>query len=449
MKQRVFLIHGWSVQETTTYQALHLQLARAGFALEDVYLGRYVTLEDQVEIRDIARALHAALDEKLGRDWSQPFHIVTHSTGALVARAWVARHYTGDCCQHRPLQNLVFLAGPHFGSRLAHHGRSMLAHARYLGDTGEQILRALELGSAFSWQLADLWLDPAVWQEKGVRPYCLIGDRVLKGFKNEFAAKVFPAGFEAGSDMVVRAAAGNLNFRRYTLEARNGKLHFDGAVEGVPFGTLWQHVHSGPEHGIMNSIKRRTSAEGHPALRRILDCLSVANDAGYAQVRQSLALDTAATRQKRPGFAQLDFRFRDQEGQPVSDYLFHLGWIDGQGKERPSKAVRHTHKNEKDPSHFTVFIEMKHLDPALTYFVDLQANSGSRLFGYEPMKVTTEGRLNVLAELVREDQTTQVDVVLSRRAGGDLFVFHPGNDAALHVRWDRRGSVVETGLGVE
>ncbi|PLX82246.1 MAG: hypothetical protein C0617_14030 [Desulfuromonas sp.] len=92
---------------------------------------------------------------------------------------------------------------------------------------------------------------------------------------------------------------------------------------------------------------------------------------------------------------------------------------------------------------------MKHLDPALTYYVDLQANSGSRLFGYEPMKVTTEGSLNVLSELVREDQTTQIDVVLSRKAGGDLFVFHPGDDTDLHVRWNRRGSVVIPGLGVE
>ena len=31
MTQKVFLIHGWSVQETTTYQAFHAKLAENGF----------------------------------------------------------------------------------------------------------------------------------------------------------------------------------------------------------------------------------------------------------------------------------------------------------------------------------------------------------------------------------------------------------------------------------
>ncbi|MCK4503415.1 MAG: phospholipase, partial [Desulfuromonadales bacterium] len=96
---------------------------------------------------DLAKALQNALTDKLGDNWNEPFHIITHSTGALVVRHWIARHYRNEHCAAQPLQNLIFLAGPHFGSRLAHHGRSMLAHIRYLGDTGTKILNALELGS--------------------------------------------------------------------------------------------------------------------------------------------------------------------------------------------------------------------------------------------------------------------------------------------------------------
>ena len=131
MKERVFLIHGWSVSETTTYQALHKKLGENGFDLREIYLGRYVSLENEVEIRDIARALHHALQDQLKKDWSTPFHIVTHSTGALIAKQWIVRHYTGNFASRKPLRNIVFLAGPHFGSRLAHHGRSMLAQAAY------------------------------------------------------------------------------------------------------------------------------------------------------------------------------------------------------------------------------------------------------------------------------------------------------------------------------
>ena len=236
MAERVFLVHGWSVKDTTTYQALHLQLAANGFQLQEIYLGRYVSLEDEVEIRDIAKALHNALAEELNGDWSQPFHIITHSTGALVTRDWITHYYTGNFSRHKPLKNVVFLAGPHFGSRLAHHGRSMLSHAIYFGATGKKILNGLELGSAFAWKLAEAWLDKSNWQGKGIRFFNLIGDRV----ENEIFKKViFPAGFEEGSDMVVRAAAGNLNFKIFRINAAQNQVSEVGRVEDIPFGALY------------------------------------------------------------------------------------------------------------------------------------------------------------------------------------------------------------------
>ena len=220
MTERVFLIHGWSVSETTTYQALHKKLAENGFDLQEIHLGRYVSLDNDVEIRDIARALHSALERVLGRDWTTPFHIITHSTGALVSKQWIVRHYTGRFAAKKPLRNIVFLAGPHFGSRLAHHGRSMLAQVAHLGDTGKKVLNALELGSEFSWQINEAWLDSANWKAKGIRPYNLIGDRVVKQF---FQSRIFPAAFEPGSDMVVRV---------------NGSV----ALLNVPARTIWGSI---------------------------------------------------------------------------------------------------------------------------------------------------------------------------------------------------------------
>jgi triacylglycerol esterase/lipase EstA (alpha/beta hydrolase family) len=201
MNEKVFLVHGWSVTETTTYQALHLKLRDEGFDLAEIYLGRYVTLDNEVEVQDIAKAMHKALVEHLGRPpWRTPFHVITHSTGALILKEWVVRRYTGSYAKHQALRNLVFLAGPHFGSRLAHHGRSMLARAAYWGDTGKNVLIALELGSAFSWRSNGEWLDRGHWEAKGIRPYGLIGDMVERDF---FKSKIFPAGYEEGSDMVV------------------------------------------------------------------------------------------------------------------------------------------------------------------------------------------------------------------------------------------------------
>ena len=174
--QRVFLIHGWSVTETTTYQALHLKLAKQGFDLRNICLGRYVSLDDDVCIRDIARALHYALLDEL-KEESGNFHIITHSTGALVARYWIANHYDDKFASKHALKNLLMLAGPHHGSRLAHHGRTMLAYIKYGSDTGRKLLEALELGSEFNWQLTADWLNGTLWRKRGIRPYCLIGDR--------------------------------------------------------------------------------------------------------------------------------------------------------------------------------------------------------------------------------------------------------------------------------
>ena len=154
----------------------------------------------------------------MGNNWTDNFHIITHSTGALVVKQWIVHHYRDKFAQSKPLKNIVFLAGPHFGSRLAHHGKSMLAQIKYLGDTGEQVLTALELGSEHSWEINEAFLNRSNWKDKGINLYCIIGDRVKKEF---FASKIFPGAFEEGSDMVVRVPAGNLNFKRFIISQSN------------------------------------------------------------------------------------------------------------------------------------------------------------------------------------------------------------------------------------
>lgn len=292
MSEKVFLVHGWSVKETTTYQALHLKLRDAGYQLHEIFLGRYVSLDNEVEIKDIAKAMHNALVEQLGKPpWPGPFHIITHSTGALIVKHWTVHHYTGKAVTGKPLKNIVFLAGPHFGSRLAHHGRTFLARIAFWGDTGKKVLTALELGSKFSWDNNEEWLDRTHWAAKGVRPFCLIGDRVRKDF---FKSKIFPAGFEEGSDMVVRVAAGNLNFRRYELDGPTDKARLTGEITDVPFAALSRYVHSGESLGIMNNIKKAADPQQdkYLNLKLILLCLRVKTKADYAQARIDLAAVT-------------------------------------------------------------------------------------------------------------------------------------------------------------
>lgn len=453
MPTKVFLVHGWSVRSTQTYQALHLQLANHGFELEEIFLGRYVSLDDHVEVRDIARGLQRALEDVLGEPpWGEPFHVVTHSTGALVVKHWIVQHYVERAAENRPLKNLVFLAGPHFGSRLAHHGRSMLAHIRYLGDTGDRILRALELGSEFSWANNGAFLDPATWRDKGVRPFCLIGDRVVR---NAFASKILPAAYERGSDMVVRVPAGNLNFRRFELDAVGGSTRLVGEIEGIPFGALWQYVHSGDENGIMNSITRAADPkeEQFQNLALVLRCLEVDDDAAYRRVGRELEEATAETRKQphRWPHAQLDFRFRDQDGQPIEDYRFELGYLDEEGREKASDAVVHTHKNKIEPNHFTVFVDLHQIEPGHRFFMRFHASPPrTTLFDYRPSEDFHQTwAVDKLARVLAPDRTTQIDVLLAREPSKNLFVFEPGDREDLHVSWNRRGEIKKTGQEIK
>lgn len=440
MRDKVFLVHGWSVTETTTYQALHLKLAEHGYELHDIYLGRYVSLDDHVEVKDLSAAMHKALCEHLGDvSWDEPFHIITHSTGALVTKEWVVKHYRDTYSNHQPLKNIVFLAGPHFGSRLAHHGRAMIAQIVHLGDTGKKILNALELGSRFSWENNSSWMNPTNWKDKGIRPFNLIGDRIER---NLFKSKIFPAAYEKGSDMVVRNAAANLNCRRYKIDAAANTLELINEISGVPFASFSEFVHSGKNHGIMNSIKKRTDpgdAKGE-SLKTILACLAVKTNADYDRVRNECSQITTRTRTSKKAFAQLDFWFHDQTGSPIEDYLFTLGAIVG-GKRKPSKTVAHIHKNKINGSHLTVFVDLKEFEPQYTYFMKFDAKSETDLVTYEPdpYEITIDGA--ELQKLISPDQTTQIEVVLTREQSRNLFVFHTGDDPKLHVKWNRDGEI--------
>ena len=438
-KQKVFLVHGWSVRTTQTYQALHLKLSEQGFDLKDIYLGRYVSIENEIEISDISKALHNALEKELDGDWSQEFHLITHSTGGLVVKYWMLNVYKGKFSKNKALKSIVHLASPHFGSRLAHYGRSMLGQVMELGESGKNILAALELGSEFSWETNEMLFDNKNWKDKGVRIFNLIGDRVKRDL---FKSKIFPAAFEEGSDMVVRVAAGNSNFKRFLLDGRNGEFSMVGELTQIPFGALWQNTHSNTDYGILNNIKKNSNINSSLNLKLIVDCLKVNNEASYNAIVEQLNLATKETRTKRQGFAQLDFRFRDEDGRPVDDYRFTLGAI-VKGRRRPSKTVAHTHKNTVTPNHFTVFINLKELEPDLTYFIDINSDSGSELFSYSPDPLVVTAGPNDITKIINEDQTTQIDVILSRKPSDKLFVFYSGDDRDLHVKWNREGDVTE------
>jgi predicted dinucleotide-utilizing enzyme len=92
----IVLIHRYSAESPTDdaasiggiYGDLPQRL-RATYDVIEIDLSRYVSLNDSVTVPDIARALNRALNEQPPNLLKDGFHVVIHSTGALVIRKWI------------------------------------------------------------------------------------------------------------------------------------------------------------------------------------------------------------------------------------------------------------------------------------------------------------------------------------------------------------------------
>ena len=75
-----------------------------------------------VRVEDVARRMHEVIDEmQASGELEASFDMIVHSTGGLVARAWLTTHYRGRA-QDCPLKRLVMLAPANYGSKLAATG---------------------------------------------------------------------------------------------------------------------------------------------------------------------------------------------------------------------------------------------------------------------------------------------------------------------------------------
>ena len=77
------------------------------------------------------------------------------------------------------------------------------------------------------------------------------------------------------------------------------------------------------------------------------------------------------------------------------------------------------------------------------------------IFGKYNDGIITDITKNRLTAILSKDQTTQIDVKVSREPRSELFVFHPGDDVddknkpILHVKWNRQGEITKKRLKVK
>lgn len=225
---RTLLIHGYSATGAE-FQNWKSALVTAGIDVATIEIGNYITLNNEITIKDLGEAFDRALRltkwSAGSKDDSWTFDAIVHSTGMLVVRQWLTSDpFDRDDPRSRVrrLKHLVGLAPATFGSPQGKEGRSWLGALvkgnRELGpdfmNAGDMVLDGLELGSRYTWELAlkDM-LCPKPLYEKGPNtPYVavFIGN---VGYSGVSAVANTP-----GSDGTVRWAGCALNSRMVELD---------------------------------------------------------------------------------------------------------------------------------------------------------------------------------------------------------------------------------------
>jgi hypothetical protein len=220
-KACVAILHGWS-DKGKSFEPLRAFLEPHGFETQDVFLGNYISMDDDVRVEDVARRMDAVIADLIAQGKLRtPFDLIVHSTGALVARQWMVDLLAAG--RPIPVKRFVMLAPANYGSKLAAVGKSMIGRLTKglinRLETGEEMLRALELASPYQWNLArrDVLAPPEAdddlgpYGEAGVWPFIIAGTRAYDSGAQQIVN-------ENGSDGTVRVPAANLNAVGMTID---------------------------------------------------------------------------------------------------------------------------------------------------------------------------------------------------------------------------------------
>lgn len=476
----VVFVHGWSVSNTDTYGALPERLRReaasAGLSLQlqDIFLGRYISFHDEVQLSDIARALDCAIRDQLAAalvDGTR-FICITHSTGGPLVRDWWHRYYqqhaeAGIC----PMSHLIMLAPANYGSALAQLGKQRIGRLKaWMGgvEPGQGVLDWLELGSNAAWDLNTDWImsDGSQIAPAGCFPFVLTGqsiDRALYDNLNTYTG-------EAGSDGVVRTAAAHLQGTYLGLvqespkpdPAQPGSYLADalevGKYQRAPQSALLVLAgksHSGDKMGIMRSVQPTADTQSAATVAAILACMQVRTSAQYAslcaqfasateQVQARELLETekhlliADTHFFHDKHAMLIFRVRDDQGHAISDFdLLLTAGPDADPNHLPKGFFVDRQRNQRNPEVITYYFNydvMKGCDAVVDDDGNIlrAALPGAGMLGFKiiarpdagfvrylpcEIKATKE----MLESALHRNSTTLIDIRLRRVLNKEVF----------------------------
>ncbi len=368
MPRSIVIVHGWS-DEGKSFTKLAKQITTwFGAPPIEIKIADWISLQDDVTYSDLAVAMERAWIASGLSKKAHSVDIVTHSTGALVVREWMTRYYTSDTT---PIQRFVMLAPANFGSPLAHKGRSFIGRVlkgwnRFVGQTGTQILKGLELGSPYTMELAkrDLF-GSSTWYGSGkVLATVLVGNVGYDG--------VEAIANEDGSDGTVRISTANLNASRLTLaldqhsQAKPGwKLERANGV--IAFGIVDQENHS--------TVALKDKGPKNPNTLTLIQAALNVTDADFVPAGGTFPWQSKIDQispfiaARSPRYQNLATYVTDDLQNDVRDYFFQLyRQINSDRKfeqELYEKVITTVHPYEDNGAYRSIYLSISALDQVL------------------------------------------------------------------------------------
>lgn len=437
------IIHGWS-DSWEGMANLARQLVKHGGAdrVAHIRLGDYVSMSDEVTFTDLAAGMQRAWRHKKLPEAPASVDLAVHSTGALVARQWMARYHEPDAC---PVKHLLMLAPANFGSPQAHKGRSFLGRlvkgfkADKPFQTGGRILRGLELASPYTWKLAesDLFTKDAHFGPGRVLATVLVGDTGYDGIR--------AMANQEGSDGTVRIAAANLNAARLEVDFASDPRQPTMTLSKRPARAAFCRV-PGDNHSTI-AAKGRWSPRNHDAMDLMVRALTVSDEdfdewCDELDERNRREIAFGAGELQTHGFQHTVLLVEDDQGHPVTEYYLELFALTSEGDaEQPDltrylqeKVLRHVHVYGGAPQYRSFLVDCTALRKkfgerpgqpvslSVSAHPELDENGdvGYRTFGWDDIgdldfDPTTQN------DMFQPDRTLMVRLVVRREQAEHLF----------------------------
>jgi pimeloyl-ACP methyl ester carboxylesterase len=451
------IIHGWSDYAESFVALADALEEKTNRTVENIWLGNYISLDDDVQMSDLVKGLALAWKDHKLPVKARGADVIVHSTGGLIIRDWMNTYYVAKG-EKPPVNNLVMLAPANYGSPLAHKGRAFYGRvlkgfkSRKRFQTGTQILKALEMASPYSWELAQRdRFAKNVFSSAGVRATVIVGNTGYGGISS--------LANEDGSDGTVYVSTANLDCDYLMIDfpslPKQPKARPIKASKGASaFLVVDEHNHSSV------ALKDEDHDGNTTLLRSIVKALNMPNAADFNKWIKSCNTKTRSVMRKyeddddeyKHGFQNTVFRVRDDQGFDVTDYVIefyndaNLGIFDRFAELFNKRVLSKVHTFGDNPAYRSFMINCTELyklidEDGESLRISLSAmpdiNDDKNMVGYRTFEDNDIGCIELgpkeIKQYFKPNRTLFVDIKLTREQKKELFTIRRVDDVKTEI----------------